>query len=89
MNRNELTDLLAAGEDEGGDAYALVCLLWLNGLRVSEACNADPTDLAGSRYQPTLRILGKGDKPADVVLLRAPSSRRPSRRRSHYRAAAP
>jgi len=29
-NRNELTDLLAAGEDEAGDAYALVCLLGLN-----------------------------------------------------------
>jgi len=68
LNRNELTDLLTVGEDEGGDAYALVCLLGLNGLRVSEACNANVTDLAGSRYQPTLRILGKGDKPADVVL---------------------
>ena len=68
LNRNELTDLLAAGEDEGGDAYALVCLLGLNGLRVSEACNAAVTDLGGSRYQPTLRILGKGDKPAEVVL---------------------
>jgi hypothetical protein len=37
LNRNELTDLLTAAEDEGGDAYALVCLLGLNGLRVSEA----------------------------------------------------
>jgi integrase/recombinase XerD len=46
----------------------LVCLLGLNGLRVSEACNVDITDLGGSRYQPTLRILGKGDKPAEVVL---------------------
>jgi integrase/recombinase XerD len=68
LNRNELTDLLAAAEDEGGDAYALVCLLGLNGLRVSEACNADVTDLGGPRYQPTLQILGKGDKPGEVVL---------------------
>ena len=68
LKRNELTDLLAVAEDEGGDAYALVCLLGLNGLRVSEACNANITDLGGSRYQPTLRILGKGDKPAEVVL---------------------
>lgn len=45
-----------------------MCLLGLNGLRVSEACGTDVTDLAGSRYQPTLRILGKGDKPAEVVL---------------------
>jgi site-specific recombinase XerD len=68
LNRNELTDLLAAAEDDGGDAYALVCLLGLNGLRVSEACNVDVTDFGGSRYQPILRILGKGDKPAEVVL---------------------
>jgi integrase/recombinase XerD len=46
----------------------LVCLLGLNGLRISETCNVDITDLGGSRYQPTLRILGKGDKPAEVVL---------------------
>jgi integrase/recombinase XerD len=68
LNRNQLTDLLAAGEDEGGDSYALVCLLGLNGLRVSEACAADVTDLSGSRYQPMLLIVGKGDKPAEVVL---------------------
>ncbi len=68
LNRNQLTDLLAAAEDEGGDAYALACLLGLNGLRVSEACAADVADLAGSRYQPTLLIVGKGDKPAEVVL---------------------
>ncbi|MDP8929603.1 MAG: tyrosine-type recombinase/integrase [Actinomycetota bacterium] len=68
LYRNQLTDLLAAAEHEDGDAYAMTCLLALNGLRVSEACNADVTDLGGSRYQPTLRILGKGDKPAEVVL---------------------
>ncbi len=68
LDRNQLTDLLAAAEDEGGDAYAMTCLLGLNGLRVSEACNADVTDLGGSRYQPTLRVLGKGDKPAEIVL---------------------
>ncbi len=68
LDRNQLTDLLAAAEDEGGDAYAMTCLLALNGLRVSEACNANVTNLGGSRYQPTLRILGKGDKPAEIVL---------------------
>lgn len=68
LNRNELTDLLSAAEDEAGDAYALTCLLALNGLRVSEACGADINDLGGARYQPTLRIVGKGDKPAEVVL---------------------
>ncbi|MFN2556790.1 MAG: tyrosine-type recombinase/integrase [Nitriliruptorales bacterium] len=68
LGRNQLTDLLVAAEDEGGDVYAMTCLLALNGLRVSEVCNSDVTDLGGSRYQPTLRILGKGDKPAEIVL---------------------
>ncbi len=67
-NRNELTDLLAAAEDEGGHPYALACLLGLNGLRVSEACAADVSAVGGSRYQPTLYVVGKGDKPAEVVL---------------------
>jgi integrase len=51
FNRNQLTDLLAAAEDEGGDVYALTCLLALNGVRVSEACGADITDPGGTRYQ--------------------------------------
>jgi site-specific recombinase XerD len=68
LDRNELTDLLAAAEAEGGNPYALVCLLGLNGLRVSEACSPDVGDLGGARYQPTLRIVGKGDKPAEIPL---------------------
>jgi integrase/recombinase XerD len=68
LNRNQLTDLLAAAEDEGGDVYAMACLLGLNGLRVSEACGANITNLGGTRYQPTLRVIGKGDKPAENVL---------------------
>jgi site-specific recombinase XerD len=68
LDRNELTDLLAASEDEGGYAHALVCPLGLNGLRISEACGCDVGDLGGARYQPTLRIIGKGDQPADIPL---------------------
>jgi integrase/recombinase XerD len=68
LDRNELTDLLTAAEDDGGYPYALVCLLALNGLRVSEACQADIADLGGWRYQPTLQVLGKGGKPALIVL---------------------
>ncbi|MGH8901184.1 MAG: hypothetical protein ACRDYA_05765 [Egibacteraceae bacterium] len=49
LDRNELTDLLAAAEDDGGYRYALVCLLASNGLRVSEACGADIADLGGWR----------------------------------------
>ena len=45
LDRNELTDVLAAAEFESGSTYALVCLLGLNGLRISEACGADIADL--------------------------------------------
>lgn len=50
-------------QDEAGYACALIRLLGLNGLRVSEACSPDVGDLGGARYQPTLRIVGKADKP--------------------------
>jgi hypothetical protein len=63
-----LPDLLAVAEDEGGDPSALVCLLALNGLRVSQVCEADIADLGGLRYQPTLQVIGKGYKPALIVL---------------------
>jgi site-specific recombinase XerD len=68
LDRNELTDLLATAEDEGGCPYALICLLGLNGPRVSEACSPDVGDLGGARYQPILRVVGKGDKPAEIPL---------------------
>lgn len=73
---NQLTEL-AAAEDEGADAYALACLLGLHGLRVSEACSADVADLGGWHYQPTLLIVGKCDKPAEVVRPRVITGRRP------------
>jgi hypothetical protein len=60
LDRNGLTGLFAAAEEEAG--YALVCLLGRNGLRVSEACRPNADDPGGSPYQPTLRIIGKGDK---------------------------
>jgi integrase/recombinase XerC len=67
LDRDELADVLAAAaEEEGGYPFALVCLLGLNGLGVSEACSPDVADLGGSRYQPMLRIVGKGDKPAEI-----------------------
>lgn len=68
LNRNEVTDLLTAAEEGVGDAYALACLLALNGLRVSETCGANVNHLGGALYQATLRVLGKGDRPAETVL---------------------
>jgi hypothetical protein len=45
LDRNELTDLLTTAEHEGGHPYALICLLRLNGLRMSEACSPNVGDL--------------------------------------------
>ena len=43
--------------------------LGLNGLRVSEACSADIENLGFERGHRTLRIVGKGNKPAIIPLV--------------------
>jgi integrase len=48
---------------------ALAVLLSLNGLRVSEACSADIQYLGFERGHRTLRIVGKGNKPAVIPLV--------------------
>jgi site-specific recombinase XerD len=48
---------------------ALVVLLGLNGLRVSEACATNIEDLGLERGHRTLRIIGKGAKPATIPLV--------------------
>jgi integrase len=47
----------------------LAVLLGLNGLRVSEACSADIENLGFERGRRTLRIVGKGNKPAVIPLV--------------------
>lgn len=71
LSTNELGRWMNAAEDEGGYVWVLACLLGVNALRISEACNADVEDLGQERYHWTLRIVGKGDKPA-VIALPAP-----------------
>ena len=66
--RTELKDRLDAAEHLGGYRYALACLLGLNGLRVGEVCATDIADLAVDRWHYTLKIVGKGDKPAVVPI---------------------
>jgi integrase len=51
------------------DHAALAVLLGLNGLRVSEACGTNIEDLAVQRGHRTMRILGKGHKPATIPLV--------------------
>ena len=49
-------------------AHALVALLGMLGLRVSEACTAQLRDLRYARGCELLRVMGKGNKPAEIPL---------------------
>lgn len=60
--------LLAAARAVGPRDHALVCLLLLNGLRVSEACEATIDDLGQARCHVTLRVRRKGGREATVPL---------------------
>jgi integrase len=81
LDRNEVGALLvAAGLGDARD-HALISLLALNGLRVSEAIGANIEALALERGHRTLTIVRKGAKVVTVPL--APpngSGRRPRRR---------
>lgn len=68
LDREEMSRLLFAAERGRPSEYALIALLALNGLRVSEACQADVGDLGAQRGHRTLQIVGKGDKPALIPL---------------------
>ena len=59
---------MRAAEDDGPRSHALVCLLGLNGLRISEALAADVADLSHERGHRTLRVRRKGGKIATVPL---------------------
>jgi integrase/recombinase XerD len=65
----QLRRLLEMAAEDGPDAEAVVCLLALNGLRVSEVCAAQVDDL---RREPgggrSLRVRGKGGKEVWVPL---------------------
>jgi site-specific recombinase XerD len=64
----EFAALLAAARVSGPNDHALVCLLGMLGLRVSEACATDITDLRYEAGYELLHVLGKGAKPADIAL---------------------
>jgi hypothetical protein len=67
-DRNELGALLVqAGLGTPRD-HALVALLALNGLRISEALGADVEDLGVDRGHRTLRIVRKGGKRVTILL---------------------
>ena len=68
MDRSELARFLFTAEHYDDAHAALAVLLGLNGLRVSEACASDIEDLAFEHGHRTLRIIGKGNKPATIPL---------------------
>jgi integrase/recombinase XerD len=69
MDRGELGTFVFTAERFDHDHAALAVLLGLNGLRVSEACGTNIENLGFQRGHRTLRILGKGNKPALISLV--------------------
>jgi integrase/recombinase XerD len=68
LDRNELGVFLVQAGLSGGRDHALACLLALNGLRVSEALNANVEDLGLQRGHRTLTITRKGGKVVTIPL---------------------
>ena len=64
----EFAALLAVARAAGGCDHALVALLGMIGLRVSEACHADIDDIRYQSGYEILHVIGKGSKPADIPL---------------------
>ncbi|MHB8490623.1 MAG: tyrosine-type recombinase/integrase [Solirubrobacteraceae bacterium] len=70
LDREEIGRFIYTAEASGRPSqYALACLLALNGLRVSEVCDASISDLGVKRGHRVLEIVGKGDKPATIPLV--------------------
>ena len=90
LDRDELGALLVAAGLGSPAEHALISLLALNGLRVSEATGTDIEHLGLERGHRTLTITRKGGKVVTIPL--APRDRpgdRPGRRRAHRRAGLP
>jgi len=68
LDRNEVGALLVTAGLAGAREHALISLLALNGLRVSEATGADIERLAVERGHRTLTILRKGGKVVTIPL---------------------
>jgi site-specific recombinase XerD len=75
LDRNEFGALLVQAGLGSPRDHALISLLALNGLRISEALGADIDDADVDRGHRTLRILHKGGKHAVIPLARAPPER--------------
>jgi len=60
LERDEVQALLQAAQQHGPQMHALLTLLALNGLRVSEALSTDVEDLGTQRGHRTLAVVRKG-----------------------------
>ncbi len=69
LDRSELGAFLFAAERFDAAHAALAVLLGLNGLRVRRRARADIENLGFERGHRTLRIVGKGNKPAVIPLV--------------------
>ncbi len=68
LSRDELDSLITTASVDSPRSLALVLLLGLNGLRVSEALGADVADLTTERGHRVVKIRRKGGKTATVPL---------------------
>lgn len=68
LHREQARALLDAADADGERSAALVALLVLNGLRISEALRTDVGDLGHERGHRTLRVTRKGGKRSTVPL---------------------
>jgi site-specific recombinase XerD len=68
LDRNELGALLVAAGLGSAQDHALMSLLALNGLRISEALSADITAMGSERGHRTLTVLRKGGKIVTIPL---------------------
>lgn len=68
LDRMQLGALVAVARASGPMDAALITLLGLLGLRVSEACSVNLEDFGSERGHRTLHIIGKGGKPALIPL---------------------
>jgi len=75
LDRNELGAMLVAAGLGSPVEHALISLLALNGLRVSEATGADIEHLRLEHGHRTLTITGKGGKVVTIRSLPAPPGR--------------
>ena len=89
LDRNEVGVLLVAAGLASARDHALISLLAINGLRVSEALGANIEALGIERGHRTLTVVRKGGKIVIIPLVWGPPAHRPGDRRTLRRADLP